>query len=303
MRLGMALEDDNIRKIKQLYKKKLVKNYQDTWSLIMDLEHQMIICEGRMEDFIDILKELELLQAVNALTEDISSASSNSGSLEDVSDLCSNSVQECVEDVANVSPNSVEEFVEGIVETHVRKRIRRSSDSEGTGKKRVCKRKIISSDCEGIVDNSRRHSDSADIALRLIHSVNLQCRENYEFNLVKLLEKPRDSLNSTDKEQLLEIIKNLKNYCSSLGLDLNKLINNCIVFCLSAYDSIGLLSLWKMHISRKLIEDLADILVPQEHQQLFLDEWITYIDENEYKGALMKLMEKGKTILMNFKSL
>ncbi|XP_033105982.1 uncharacterized protein LOC117108138 [Anneissia japonica] len=68
IKLGMALTNDDITVINELYNK-TVKKYADSWSLIMDLEDRMIICEGKMEAFIDNLKESGLLRAVNSLTE------------------------------------------------------------------------------------------------------------------------------------------------------------------------------------------------------------------------------------------
>ncbi|XP_033119957.1 E3 ubiquitin-protein ligase TRIM56-like [Anneissia japonica] len=53
------------------------------------------------------------------------------------------------------------------------------------------------------------------------------------------------------------------------------------------------MQLWEIHSSGKLIKDLANILFPVEHQQEFIDEWMTYIDENEYKAVLSKLTGKG----------
>ncbi|XP_033096795.1 uncharacterized protein LOC117101039 [Anneissia japonica] len=72
LKFGMVLVHDNIERIKGLYNEKLKgKDYQSRWSLIMDLEHQMIICEGKMEAFIADLKDLELPQAIEVLTEGI----------------------------------------------------------------------------------------------------------------------------------------------------------------------------------------------------------------------------------------
>ncbi|XP_033105972.1 uncharacterized protein LOC117108128, partial [Anneissia japonica] len=68
MKLGMVLIDEDVKKISGLYNKP-VKEYADTWSLIMDLEHNRVICEGKMEAFIDKLDTLNLQHAVEALKE------------------------------------------------------------------------------------------------------------------------------------------------------------------------------------------------------------------------------------------
>ncbi|XP_033119902.1 uncharacterized protein LOC117119200 [Anneissia japonica] len=78
MKLGMVLIDEDLKKICGLYNKP-VKEYADTWSLIMDLEHNRIICEGKMDTFIEKLNSLKLQHAVEGLTEEIPNASSNSG--------------------------------------------------------------------------------------------------------------------------------------------------------------------------------------------------------------------------------
>ncbi|XP_033102687.1 uncharacterized protein LOC117105621 [Anneissia japonica] len=70
MKLGMVLIDEDIKKISGLYNKP-VKEYADTWSLIMDLEHNRIICEGNMEAFIEKLNTLKLQQAVEVFKEGI----------------------------------------------------------------------------------------------------------------------------------------------------------------------------------------------------------------------------------------
>ncbi|XP_033126817.1 uncharacterized protein LOC117124626, partial [Anneissia japonica] len=73
--LGMALTPSDVQKISELYDVK----HTDSWSLIMDIEHNMVICEENMDTFIEKLKKLKLHQAVKALTEDIPKPPSNSG--------------------------------------------------------------------------------------------------------------------------------------------------------------------------------------------------------------------------------
>ncbi|XP_033117494.1 uncharacterized protein LOC117117336 [Anneissia japonica] len=70
MKLGMVLIDEEVKKISGLYNKP-VKEYTDTWSLIMDLEHNRIICEGKMDAFIEKLNTLKLQQAVEVFKEGI----------------------------------------------------------------------------------------------------------------------------------------------------------------------------------------------------------------------------------------
>ncbi|XP_033121256.1 uncharacterized protein LOC117120335 [Anneissia japonica] len=65
VKLGMALTPSDVQKLCHLYKVK----HTDRWSLIMDLEHNMVICEENMDTFIDKLKTHNLHQAVKSLTE------------------------------------------------------------------------------------------------------------------------------------------------------------------------------------------------------------------------------------------
>ncbi|XP_033121175.1 uncharacterized protein LOC117120272 [Anneissia japonica] len=67
VKLGMALTPSDVQKISDLCEVK----HTDSWSLIMDLEHNMVICEENMTAFIEKLKKHKLYQAVKALTEDI----------------------------------------------------------------------------------------------------------------------------------------------------------------------------------------------------------------------------------------
>ncbi|XP_033107523.1 DNA ligase 1-like isoform X4 [Anneissia japonica] len=66
--LGKKLDKDDIEKISAHYITP-VKKYTDSWSLIIDLEKQRIICADKMESFIKQLMEFELHLAVEALKE------------------------------------------------------------------------------------------------------------------------------------------------------------------------------------------------------------------------------------------
>ncbi|XP_033109889.1 uncharacterized protein LOC117111124 [Anneissia japonica] len=67
MKFGMVLNKKDLKKISGLYNTP-AKEYADTWSLIMDLEHRKIMY-GKMKAFIRKLKTFKLRQAVDALTE------------------------------------------------------------------------------------------------------------------------------------------------------------------------------------------------------------------------------------------
>ncbi|XP_033104459.1 uncharacterized protein LOC117107045 [Anneissia japonica] len=67
--LGMALSPDEIKQIGGLYSV-AEEHAAESWTLIMDLEQRMVICEGEMEAFIENLKKYNLTRAGKALTED-----------------------------------------------------------------------------------------------------------------------------------------------------------------------------------------------------------------------------------------
>ncbi|XP_033098227.1 tripartite motif-containing protein 2-like [Anneissia japonica] len=111
-------------------------------------------------------------------------------------------------------------------------------------------------------------------------------------SLIELYEH-KDTLNLKDMPEFTDIFGKLYKYYEDCGLVLKKMENGSIVFYLSANEPNALTHLWEIHSSGKLLKDLAQILVPEEHQQQFIDEWMTYIDENEYKMVLNKLNWKG----------
>ncbi|XP_071949618.1 uncharacterized protein [Antedon mediterranea] len=65
---GNALTHEDIGKIDALFNTPS-KNYEDCWSMILDLEHRQKICEEKMEEFINNLRRLELESAVKSLTK------------------------------------------------------------------------------------------------------------------------------------------------------------------------------------------------------------------------------------------
>ncbi|XP_033116430.1 uncharacterized protein LOC117116480 [Anneissia japonica] len=51
MRLGMTMTTDDIRTLDGLYNMPLLKNYRDSWSLILDLEQRKELCGGKLDEF------------------------------------------------------------------------------------------------------------------------------------------------------------------------------------------------------------------------------------------------------------
>ncbi|XP_033111699.1 uncharacterized protein LOC117112677 [Anneissia japonica] len=74
MKLGMTLILADVTKIDGLYNEPL-KRYPDSWSMIIDLEDNLEIVKGKMDDFIESLTTLNLRRALKALTEDIGDTS------------------------------------------------------------------------------------------------------------------------------------------------------------------------------------------------------------------------------------
>ncbi|XP_071961174.1 uncharacterized protein [Antedon mediterranea] len=67
---GNVLRQTDIEKIDALYNGSALKNYKDAWSLIMDLEQRQILCEEKLEEFIDNLKKIGLDSTVKLLNKD-----------------------------------------------------------------------------------------------------------------------------------------------------------------------------------------------------------------------------------------
>ncbi|XP_033108930.1 uncharacterized protein LOC117110342 isoform X13 [Anneissia japonica] len=289
MKLGMVLIDDDIKMISGLYNKP--KKYADTWSLIMDLEHNRIICEGNMDTFIEKLNTLKLQQAVEVFKEDIPAPNpssnpgqasnipkspSNSGQASDIPNTSSNSGNRFGEDIQTPKPslNPGQASVSQVASSHTRKKRRKGFQSAlhthgqrpGKGVKCTLKRKK---------KDYRPHPE-------------------YVLNLLKEFDKHKSHLRCIHLPECFAGLRSIVQFYKGLGLKLDEVEVGCIVFHLSTHDPNALLNLWEIHSSGKLIKDLTGILVPEKHQQEFLDEWMTYIDENEYKAALRILKEKGK---------
>ncbi|XP_033119960.1 uncharacterized protein LOC117119267 [Anneissia japonica] len=115
-------------------------------------------------------------------------------------------------------------------------------------------------------------------------------------SLIKLYEH-RHTLSVTEMKEFTDIYEKLTKFYEDCGLNLKKMEGGSIVFYLSVIDPNALMHLWEIHSSGKLIKGLAHILVPKEHQEEFLNEWMTYIDENEYKIILSRLKEKEQSTM------
>ncbi|XP_033118985.1 uncharacterized protein LOC117118491 [Anneissia japonica] len=221
VQLGLSLNPDDVKKLSKRYNGK----HKDSWSLIMDLEHKMIICEKDIDSFTQMLKRLELKRAVIALTEDISS-----------------------------------------VLLTFRKRHRE-------GVKVTVKRKRGSS-----------HLDDQP---------NPECFDPLLTELHKY-KKYFAASNINSKEIFTPLLKEVVSLFQNYSSNVDDIEKGCVVFHISTHDPDALMNLWEVHSSGKLIRDLAGMLVPEKHQQEFLDEWMTCIDKNEYEAALRKLKEEGE---------
>ncbi|XP_033101226.1 uncharacterized protein LOC117104483 [Anneissia japonica] len=116
----------------------------------------------------------------------------------------------------------------------------------------------------------------------------------YALDLLNDLDEHKNCLDFDDIPEFYEKFENLIIYYERYGLKLTKVGKGSVVFYLIANNPNALMNLWEVHSSGKLIKDLAGILVPEKHQQEFLDEWMTCIDETEYKAALSNLKAKEK---------
>ncbi|XP_071943854.1 uncharacterized protein [Antedon mediterranea] len=75
--LGNALTKEDIGQIDALYNGSALKNYEDAWSMIWDLEQRKILCKERKEEFINDLRKIGLESRVKPPTEGQVATSSN----------------------------------------------------------------------------------------------------------------------------------------------------------------------------------------------------------------------------------
>ncbi|XP_071956065.1 uncharacterized protein [Antedon mediterranea] len=160
--LGMVLRQADVAKISECYNDP-VKEYVDVWNLIMDLEHRRVICEGKMESFIEKLKTLQVPLAVEALTKGNSETSSlattstksNSGEVmpnnrdeSSTTSMTSNSDQ-----VMSKDPNESTKFNQ-MVKTSVKRKVQSSELSK--------KAKLDHESSNDLVIGSSASEDSSD---------------------------------------------------------------------------------------------------------------------------------------------
>ncbi|XP_071945226.1 uncharacterized protein [Antedon mediterranea] len=74
---GNGLRQADVDRIDALYNGSALKNYKDAWSMILDLEQRKIICEEKIEEFINNLRQVGLEARVTSLTEGQVATSSN----------------------------------------------------------------------------------------------------------------------------------------------------------------------------------------------------------------------------------
>ncbi|XP_071945145.1 uncharacterized protein [Antedon mediterranea] len=66
---GNELRKAAVKKIDALFNNPL-KNYEDSWSMIIDLEQRQILCEEKKEEFINILNKIGLASTMKCLTQE-----------------------------------------------------------------------------------------------------------------------------------------------------------------------------------------------------------------------------------------
>ncbi|XP_033111706.1 uncharacterized protein LOC117112678 isoform X2 [Anneissia japonica] len=72
MKFGKKLTEHDVKRIDELYNSPAPKMYPDAWCMISDLEKNLKIVEGKMEEFYMYLEHLNLHLALNALKEELS---------------------------------------------------------------------------------------------------------------------------------------------------------------------------------------------------------------------------------------
>ncbi|XP_071959995.1 uncharacterized protein [Antedon mediterranea] len=67
MRLGNSMSPSDTRQISEMYEETYLKPYEDSWSLIVDLERNLILSERNMMKFIEVLREVRLNHVVESV--------------------------------------------------------------------------------------------------------------------------------------------------------------------------------------------------------------------------------------------
>ncbi|XP_071959971.1 uncharacterized protein [Antedon mediterranea] len=69
LNLGNVLIEEDVIKIDNIYNDP-PKKYKDGWNLILHLQHKTIICEAKMDEFVETLKILKIPHAVDIFTKE-----------------------------------------------------------------------------------------------------------------------------------------------------------------------------------------------------------------------------------------
>ncbi|XP_033120122.1 uncharacterized protein LOC117119412 [Anneissia japonica] len=263
----MALTPSDVQKISDLCEVK----HTDSWSLIMDLEHNMVICEENMTAFIEKLKKHKLYQAVKALTEDIPKPPSNSGQASDIPNISSNSGNRFGKDIpAPKSPSNPEQA----------SYIPKSPSNSGQA-----------SDIPNTSSNSgNRFGEAFHLGLKRRRID--EPGQKPHLDMIDDLLRNIESLPSGDIPEFSTKLKSIYMYLKNINLHIDDISKGSIVFHLSVYDPYALMNLWEIHSSRELIKDLAKLIVPDDLREDFIKEWKTVVDKEEYESALMRLKER-----------
>ncbi|XP_033109867.1 uncharacterized protein LOC117111090 [Anneissia japonica] len=138
--------------------------------------------------------------------------------------------------------------------------------------------------------------DEKNMKMKLVEKqpeAGLQNQENSDSleHLKRFIESIRN-VKVSEVPYVKRIMTEASEYFLANGIDIRGVNIGSIIFSLFVYDTKSLMNLWDMHLSGQLIKDLAKILVPEDLQELFLEKWMTEIDEAEYKSTLSKLIDK-----------
>ncbi|XP_033108926.1 uncharacterized protein LOC117110342 isoform X9 [Anneissia japonica] len=282
MKLGMVLIDDDIKMISGLYNKP--KKYADTWSLIMDLEHNRIICEGNMDTFIEKLNTLKLQQAVEVFKEDIPAPnpSSNPGQASNIPKSPSNSGQ--ASDIPNTSSNSGNRFGEDIqtpkpslnpgqasdipnapsISGHRFSEVSQVASSHTRKKRRKGFQSALHTHGQRpgkvTLGLKRQQIDQPD------PEIVYQPGQKTPLDMVNELHENIEMLKAKDFKAFSTKFKHIYDYLKSLKLFIDGISEGSIVFHLYVYDPYALMNLWEIHSSGELINDFGAIIVPENLQ-------------------------------------
>ncbi|XP_071958835.1 uncharacterized protein [Antedon mediterranea] len=93
----------------------------------------------------------------------------------------------------------------------------------------------------------------------------------------------KDVIHAEDLPDQSDKVKELVQLIKDIGFTINSLERNCIRFHLCPIHPRAVLFMWNFFTRGRFLSSLSEILVPEEHQPEFIDQWNLQMDEPPYE--------------------